>query len=283
VNSATVICSSKIHKKSAAHEQPILCEPSLQLCGQCLHRTSRNLNEMPAVYQELGQDLLLRAKDQTFPRTSRSAYRCGFLANDALIDIRKAITDTLVSWSNLVADERQLSACAHALIRVERLSFFLLSHLRWLAAHPAASDFVQEVDDIYSEAVSSLKSPAISSLGDHICQASGCNGRLRTVLNASGTQMQIELRCEAGHSWRAEQWLSLREESGPAGQPQSSEHAPRRVPTKVAAVAIGVSEATIRQWVRRGKLTRYGTGSRAEYDLDELAALSRRAARESGA
>lgn len=44
----------------------------------------------------------------------------------------------------------------------------------------------------------------------------------------------------------------------------------RTVPTQLAALAVGVSEATIRKWASRGKLTRYGKRGRAEYDLDEL-------------
>ncbi|GAA4078584.1 hypothetical protein GCM10022214_40860 [Actinomadura miaoliensis] len=49
---------------------------------------------------------------------------------------------------------------------------------------------------------------------------------------------------------------------------------PRRaVPTELAALAAGVSEATIRKWASRGKLTRYGTPGRAMYDLDELATI----------
>lgn len=44
----------------------------------------------------------------------------------------------------------------------------------------------------------------------------------------------------------------------------------RTVPTQLAALAAGVSEATIRKWASRGKLSRYGTPGRAEYDLDEL-------------
>jgi len=47
----------------------------------------------------------------------------------------------------------------------------------------------------------------------------------------------------------------------------------RRVPTSLAALALDVREGTIRQWARRGKLTRYGTRRQALYDLDELAAL----------
>ena len=49
---------------------------------------------------------------------------------------------------------------------------------------------------------------------------------------------------------------------------------PRRlVPTELAAMAAGVSNATIRKWASRGKLTRYGSPGRAQYDLDEIFAL----------
>jgi hypothetical protein len=45
------------------------------------------------------------------------------------------------------------------------------------------------------------------------------------------------------------------------------------VPTQLAALAAGVPEATIRKWASRGRLTRYGTPGRAEYDLAELYVL----------
>lgn len=50
----------------------------------------------------------------------------------------------------------------------------------------------------------------------------------------------------------------------------------RTVPTELAALALGVKEATIRKWASQGKLTRYGTPGKAEYDLDELLAIARR-------
>lgn len=50
----------------------------------------------------------------------------------------------------------------------------------------------------------------------------------------------------------------------------------RTVPTELAALAAGVSEATIRKWASRGKLTRYGRPGRAEYDLDELCRITSR-------
>lgn len=50
----------------------------------------------------------------------------------------------------------------------------------------------------------------------------------------------------------------------------------RLVPTKVAALAAGVSEATIRKWVSRGKITSYKTLGRAEFDIEELTEIARR-------
>jgi len=49
---------------------------------------------------------------------------------------------------------------------------------------------------------------------------------------------------------------------------------PRTVPTELAALALGVSQATVRKWASRGKLTRHGRPGRAEYDVEELFALS---------
>jgi hypothetical protein len=69
----------------------------------------------------------------------------------------------------------------------------------------------------------------------------------------------------------------------PANAPSTTDPAPqtrpptpvarrdrRTVPTQLAAMVAGVTEATIRKWASRGKLTRYGRPGRAEYDLDEL-------------
>ncbi|SNR59246.1 hypothetical protein SAMN06265355_104432 [Actinomadura mexicana] len=47
----------------------------------------------------------------------------------------------------------------------------------------------------------------------------------------------------------------------------------RLVPTGLAALAAGVSAATIRKWASRGKIKRFGTPRRALYDLNELMLL----------
>ncbi|MFC8076471.1 helix-turn-helix domain-containing protein [Streptomyces sp. NPDC057307] len=48
----------------------------------------------------------------------------------------------------------------------------------------------------------------------------------------------------------------------------------RPVPTELAALAAGVTPATIRKWASRGKITRYGEPRRALYDLTELLELA---------
>ncbi|MFE4263121.1 hypothetical protein [Streptomyces sp. NPDC056883] len=50
----------------------------------------------------------------------------------------------------------------------------------------------------------------------------------------------------------------------------------RLVPTNVAALAVGVTEATIRKWVSRGKITRYGAPGRSEFDIEELTTIAQR-------
>ena len=50
----------------------------------------------------------------------------------------------------------------------------------------------------------------------------------------------------------------------------TSRQSRRTVPTQLAAMLAGVTEATVRKWASRGKLTRYGRPGRAEYDIDEL-------------
>lgn len=62
------------------------------------------------------------------------------------------------------------------------------------------------------------------------------------------------------------------------GQPSRPRR--RTVPTRLAALALGVTEATIRKWASRGKLTRYGRPGRAEYDLDELLTIAMNNARD---
>jgi hypothetical protein len=59
----------------------------------------------------------------------------------------------------------------------------------------------------------------------------------------------------------------------------SRDTGPCTIPTRLAALAAGVSEATIRKWASRGTITRYGRPGRAEYDIGELIQIAVRRGR----
>lgn len=48
----------------------------------------------------------------------------------------------------------------------------------------------------------------------------------------------------------------------------------RTIPTELAVIFTGMTADTIRSLAYRGKLTRYGTDRRAEWDLNELAKVA---------
>ena len=155
---------------------------------------------------------------------------------------------------------------------VRSRSGFLDDHAGWLVAHAVADDFLDELDDLVCAAVLVIDRHGRGPVELGQCVEEGCSGPLVADLEHATGQSFTLVRCEFGHRWTARDWLRVayREQS------LTTEEAPRLVPTKSAAQALGVSEATIRQWAHRGKLTRHGTSGNAEYDLAELAELAHR-------
>ncbi|WP_275293487.1 hypothetical protein [Amycolatopsis sp. La24] len=178
----------------------------------------------------------------------------GLPFREAAFDARSRILGVLASWAGLVAAERQVPAPRRT---VPELVRFLAAHRDWLAAHPSGADFLDELSDLISSATAALDDPRPAvPVGN--CPVGGCRAPVH-LRPATAT-----VACEAGHDLPPADWLDIRTQE---------EHRRRTVPTKEAALAAGVPEATVRQWARRGKLTRYGSARRAEYCLDELTAL----------
>ena len=78
-----------------------------------------------------------------------------------------------------------------------------------------------------------------------------------------------------GVAWRRRRLphVVLRADGRPVSSDIANRNVPRLVPTELAALAAGVTVATIRKWASRGKLTRHGRPTRAEYDLNEILGL----------
>ncbi|WP_260478767.1 helix-turn-helix domain-containing protein [Kibdelosporangium aridum] len=178
----------------------------------------------------------------------------GLPLREAAFDVRARILGVLASWAGLVSAERGVPAPRRT---VPELARFLAVHRDWLVDHPGGADFVDELSELVASAIEVLQEPGYAVLAGN-CPIDGCQAPVR--VQPSGAAVG----CEAGHELRPMRWLGLRARDGQR----------RTVPTKEAALAVGVPEATVRQWARRGKLTRYGSARRAEYCLDELTALT---------
>ncbi|MFC0107989.1 hypothetical protein [Kibdelosporangium aridum] len=211
------------------------------------------LSTLPLLYSRCEVAMQpVRAGGVVREHTGRRAT--GLPLRAAAFDARARILGVLASWAGLVSAEREVPAPRRT---VPELARFLAAHRDWLAGHPGGADFVAELSELVASASEVLQEPGHTVLTGH-CPIDGCQAPVR--IKPSGAAV----RCEAGHELQPMQWLVLR--------PRDAQR--RTVPTKEAALAVGVPEATVRQWARRGKLTRYGSARRAEYCLDELTALA---------
>lgn len=221
------------------------------------------------MYTQCEEALVASTQSPSFViRVSGSKER-GISLDEHVLEARMAIEGILSSWARLVADERGIRSLGAEDLNVAHLARFLLAHLDWMAAHPAATDFAQEIHDLTAKVRrSSQVSADLSRMHLSECVVPGCPGTLGVRVGRGGKR---EIWCELGHTWTAEQWLLLSRQLNSTSD-GSGQH--RRVSTRDAAIALGVGQATIRQWVRRGKLSRYGSDFHAEYELDELTALA---------
>ncbi|WP_344159705.1 hypothetical protein [Nocardiopsis rhodophaea] len=187
----------------------------------------------------------------------------------------------MATWAGMMIDEFGLRGPNRR--DVTRLTAFLRSHLDLILSHPAAGYFVEEILSAAETARRVARGGGSREIPLGACVHDGCASPV--VARVSQDRSPARIMCEVGHTWSAQEWLllthELRNGSGevrwPTTRGNRTEAAPREqepvyrtLPTDLAALAAGVSPATIRKWASRGKLTRLGTRSRAEYHVCEV-------------
>ncbi|MGV9680581.1 hypothetical protein ACWDSJ_35365 [Nocardia sp. NPDC003482] len=176
------------------------------------------------------------------------------------------IFDVLTSWTEMVVDERRLPTRPRRTVSDQ--ARFLNIHLHWLAHHFAGGDFVDELDAAVTagrHAVESMGMSVTKADGPRGCPVPDCDGSVVVHRRTSRGRQSVEVACTRGHRFNTDDSRLIG--AADSGFQQSTR---QMVNTKTAAWIIGVSEDVIRQWVRRGKITRYGTARKAEFDLAEL-------------
>jgi hypothetical protein len=229
---------------------------------------------LPAFYAELEQRLTTRPRQHPVLAPARGKRRTEISPSDDLLDTRSAARNVISSWARLVADERRVTPVRKTPWDITCAVLFLDAHLDWLLAHQAATEFVDEISDLMAAVGIQCEHGALPRMPTYTCVVAGCEAKLRAALRRCGEHLAAEIRCGNGHAWTADQWLRLKRAMERREAPEPAPPSRSTVSTKAAALALGVPEGTIRQWARRGKLTRYGTGWHAEYDLRELCELA---------
>jgi hypothetical protein len=175
-----------------------------QFCTACYHDLKANLIELSEIYHDCESALRPR-RNPTRQRVSGGRQATGILLDEEAITTRSRILSFLASWSALVADER---AVTKPIRRPAELTAFLIKHLNWLLAHPAAADFAEETIQTATYARHSVGTPSALRIELGPCIHPDCGTSMTTMPGRDG-QRTREVRCTAGHTWQPHQWLQL--------------------------------------------------------------------------
>jgi hypothetical protein len=192
--------------RSRGTEPRRTADPGSRLCRPCGQQVKANLIDLPAVYDNCESALLPR-RNPALQRVSGSRQATGILLDEEAITTRSGILGLLASWSALVADERAVTRPARR--HPADLAAFLVRHLNWLLAHPAAADFAEEICRITRRACRSDYTHPVLNIDLGPCVHSGCGADMAATPPTRDGKSAREVRCTAGHAWQPHQWLQL--------------------------------------------------------------------------
>lgn len=185
----------------------------LLLCSGCRYLLMVRIEGLPRLYEECEGVLAGGRVNALGERRSAGGTAPGFPFNAAAAEARASILTVLGSWSGLVAQERRVPPPGRAL---GPMTDFLLRHLDWLAAHPAAGDATREMARLVGGARRVLNPDPVRRVRLGACVEPGCQGTLCASFRDRRSAGDAEVRCDAdpAHSWAGEQWTALRRTMG---------------------------------------------------------------------
>ncbi|WP_329563716.1 hypothetical protein [Kitasatospora sp. NBC_01266] len=239
-----------------------------RLCTACRATLLRDLAALPELHAE-SEEFLQTGSTDSVPQRITGSREQRLPVSSGALEARHDAVARLSSWTQAVLDEVPSARAPRR--TVADMADFLGRHADWLAAHRAAGCAADEIAATAAalRALSAAPQTGLVPLGQ--CSEPGCTAPVSMPSRGGEAVVLRGPMCAAGHVLTPLQWLA---------QGRSGTGRTRRVPTELAALALGVQEGTIRMWARRGKLTRYGTRQSALYDLAELTALAQQ--REAG-
>ncbi|MEV6526873.1 hypothetical protein AB0M43_33575 [Longispora sp. NPDC051575] len=205
---AATLCTSprcrRTPDKSDVDPRP--AADGLRTCWVCRDRTAELLAAVPSLYAEC--ETMLARTTGTFEKVGGSTTP-GLPLDLGVADVRADILGVLAAWASLVVDERGLVPLG--LGTVASLAQFLDGHLDWLAAHPAAGDWCDELADLVRRADRVLDPDTTRRSLVSTCVMDDCPGQLWALLRDVDDTRPSAITCDAeqSHTWQPDRWLDL--------------------------------------------------------------------------
>lgn len=186
--------------------QPRPADTGTLLCRPCRNRVHHQLGRLPRLYRE--SDRLLNAQAKQVERVS-GGRNIGIPLNGAAVDARADVRGFLAAWSQLIVDEREVSAPART---VPAMAEFLLRHQNWIDRHEAVGEFTAELFRAFARLQRLETAVPTRRITVSRCPEDGCPGELEAVLRPQDSRTGSQIRCThtKEHTWATEQWSSLR-------------------------------------------------------------------------
>lgn len=192
------------HSDCAGSSECLGCEPRLAADGLDLcwpHRDSiaKNARAAAEIFDELALQLAPGGSAVGEQVTAKSVDK-GLKLNTAAVDAREEVIDVLTSWSLLVADERGFS---RPIPHVDQMATFIADSATWLAAHSAAADCVDELQELAWGRPRSIAYPS-GTRSIKLGSCPRCEGELVAVMRRPDSLLPSEVVCtgEDVHRWR---------------------------------------------------------------------------------
>ncbi|WP_461034692.1 hypothetical protein [Streptomyces mayteni] len=187
--------------------------PGLAVCPTCRQCVEAVLAGLPKLYLASETALARPPRPMMTERVSGSAPQ-GLPINEAAASARTDLLHVTAAWAGLAVEEFGLAAPARR--TVDELAAFLSRHLDRLLAHPAAAEFLAEIDAVSRAARRALNGGPSRRVDVGGCPHPGCESRVTVRFHGHGPTRH-HVACDSGHTWPAQQWLLLAHRLGRAG------------------------------------------------------------------
>ncbi|MER7488634.1 hypothetical protein ABTY20_22555 [Streptomyces sp. NPDC126497] len=176
-----------------------------RLCANCVDRLRTDLRKLLDAYRESDHALTPTAPRPSV-RVGGTKTAKGIILDQRAMDLRTRMTETLASWARLVVDEARTSRPRQR--EVVALVDFLSRHIEWLAAHPAAADFDEEVRQLLESCRTVLGPAPAQRTPIGVCPETDCHSTLHVIRQAdAAAQHPRHVACDAGHALPPQEWL----------------------------------------------------------------------------